>query len=158
MSHACSHVHSWDISYSYLLGSFFSSFSCISFDSIPSCPLPSHSILYLIFEKFHLHPLNGFPCHSWITKLQLANNECTIYTHTQCVCVCVCVCVCSKSKKKLTSQKTETTYFSPWNDKPREWGDGNKVSSFTSLPPGLRMPSACTGILGRALVFCWAWN
>ena len=52
------------------------------------------------------------------------------HTHTR-----VCVYVRSKSKKRLTSQKTEITHFSPWNDKPREWGDGDKVSSFTFFTP-----------------------
>lgn len=153
MSHACSHVHSWDISYSSSpwLFLFFLFLHFILLHTILSFTIPFHSL-------FNFWKISSSST-KWIS-LPLLDHKTSVskqwmdHLHTY----TVCVCVCSKSKKRLTSQKTETTYFSPWNDKPREWGDGDKVSSFTSLPPGLRMPSACTGILGRALVFCWAWN
>lgn len=117
----------------HLLGSFFSSVSCISCYSIPFCPLPSHF-------SFNFWKISSSST-KWISLPLLDHKNsvskqwmCHLHTHTW-VCVYVCVYACSKSKKRLTSQKTETTHFSPWNDKPREWGDGDKVSSFTFFTP-----------------------
>lgn len=73
--------------------------------------------------------------------------------------VYVYTCVVNQGRGWLDRKQREHFSDLEMMHKPREWGDcGANSPASPRLSLGLHTPSACEGILGRALVFHWTWN
>ena len=111
MSHACSHVHSWDISYSSSpwLFLFFLFLHFIWLHTILSFTIPFHSL-------FNFWKISSSST-KWIS-LPLLDHKTSVskqwmyHLHTYTVCVCVCVCVCVVNQRRSWPVKKQRQHTS----------------------------------------------